>query len=325
MTHDILQSDIELATRLRDDHRSDDEIILALVHRGVELGPATQLVDDLRNGRKAAPPSTAHLEFTPARRSRAKSASRGTGQNRPEHPSQAEARREPSAQPAVPGRKHPAVLWRMAAVLVGLAVVVGTGIVLFQRSQANTRPQEQQPPKAAMPNVDSAPPTAPAQAAPAAQIASLTPLVLELQPDGLHLGGSLVTRDNVLTAVAGLLGVPTRTNRVVQTDTVIYAYDQQGLLIYSRKSGATNSIILDCEASGGIHGTTSPFTGTLTIDGQGIRAGTDPKALTAIKQLGLNHPGTHSGIWGGRYNGLELVFAYLKSPQRLSLIEIDLK
>jgi hypothetical protein len=325
MTHDILQSDIELATRLRDDHRSDDEIILALVHRGVDPGPAAQLVDDLRNGRRAAPPSTAHLEFSPARRSRARSASRGTGPNQPTHSSPAESRRESPARPAVPGRKHPASLWRMAAVLVGLVVVGTLGVILFQRFHANPQPQAEPPPKAAMPNVDSAPPKAPAQAAPASQIVSPTALVLELQPDGLRLGGSLVTRGNVLAAVANLLGVPTRTNRVGQTDTVIYAYDHQGLLLYSPKGGGTNSIVLDYEATGGANGTTSPFTGTLRIEDRVVGPDTDSQTLTAIKTLGLKRPGGSSTIWGGRYNNLELVFAYLKSPRRLSLIEIDLK
>ena len=324
MTHDILQSDIELATRLRDDHRPDDEIILALVHRGVDAGQAAQLVDDLRKGKKVTPQSPAPLEFTLARRSRSKSASRGTGPNQPARSSEAEPRREQAARPAAQGRKNSTFFSLIAAVFIVLGIVVG-GLVLLQRYHAKTNGPEEQQPKPALPKADSTPRQAPAQAAPASQSVSLTPLVLELQPDGLHLGGSLVTRDNVLTAVANLLGVPTRTNRVGQTETVIYAYDQQGLLIYSQKSGATNSIMLDCEANGGIHGTTSPFTGTLTVDGQAIRAGTDPQTLTAIKQLGLNHPGSHSGIWGGRYHGLELVFAYLKSPRRLSLIEIDLK
>jgi hypothetical protein len=148
---------------------------------------------------------------------------------------------------------------------------------------------------------------------------------LELQPDGLHLGGSLVTRGSVLTTVANLLGIPTRTNQVGQTDTVIYAYDRQGLLIYAQKGGGTNSIVLDCEGSGGTNGTTLPFTGSLKIEDQVIGPGTDSQALTAIKKLELNHPDTGGSVWGGRYSGLDLVFAYLKSPQRLSLIEIDLK
>ena len=324
MTHDILQSDIELAARLRDDNRSDEEIILALIHRGIDPGPAAQLVDDLRNGRKVTPKTTANLELTLARRSRTKSASRGTGQPPSTRSPQAESHRESAAPPAVQGRKKPIVFWLTTAILIFLVVVVG-GILLFQRYRAGTEATEEQQPKPAMPKGDSAPLEAPAQAALASRTISPAPLVLELQPDGLHVGGSHVTRDNVLTAVANSLGVATRTNRVGQTDTVIYAYDQQGLLVYLQKAGATNSIILDCEASGGTHGTLSPFTGTLTVDGKVIRADTDPQTLTAIKQLGLIHPGNHSGLWGGRYNNLELVFAYLKSPRRLSLIEIDLK
>ena len=148
---------------------------------------------------------------------------------------------------------------------------------------------------------------------------------MELQPDGLHLGGSLVTKGSVLTTVANLLGVPTRTNQAGQTDTVIYAYDRQGLLIYAQKGGGTNSIVLDCEAIGGANGTTFPFTGSLKVEDQVIGPGTDSQALTAIKKLELKHPGTGDSVWGGRYNDLDLVFAYLKSPQRLSLIEIDLK
>ena len=50
MTHDILHSDITLATRLMGDHRPDQEIILALVQRGVDPAKAAKLLDDLRSG-----------------------------------------------------------------------------------------------------------------------------------------------------------------------------------------------------------------------------------------------------------------------------------
>ena len=176
-----------------------------------------------------------------------------------------------------------------------------------------------------MPKADEARGAAPAKAAVPSPKLPASPLALELQPDGLHLGGSVVTPANILTAVANSLGVATRTNRVGQTNTVIYAYDHAGLLVYSQASGGTNRIILDCEGSGGTHGTTSPFIGTLAVDGQVIRTDTDPQTLAAIKQLGLSRPSSQSGIWSGRYNGLNLVFAYSRSLQRLSLIAIDLK
>lgn len=324
MTHDVLRADIDLATRLRDDHRPDDEIILALVHRGVDPGQAAQLLDDLRKGIKPTPQSPVPPEMTLARRSRTRSVPPGNGPTRSSRSSRATSRDGSPAQTADRGRKRTAVFWLTVVIFVVLVIAAGT-FILIQRYKAATNAPEKQKPKAAIPKVDAIPRAAPTKAAASRQNVPSSPLVLELQPDGLHLGGSLVTPGNVLSAVAKSLGVATRTNRVGQTDTVIYTYDQQGLLIYSQKSGGTNSIILDCEASGGTHGTTPPFTGTLTVDGQVIRTDTDPQTLTAIKQLGLNHPGSHSGIWGGRYNGLDLVFAYLKSPQRLSLIEIDLK
>ena len=52
---------------------------------------------------------------------------------------------------------------------------------------------------------------------------------------------------------------------------------------------------------------------------------TDSQTLAGIKKLGLGRPTSGGTIWGGRYNTLGLVFAYLKSPRRPSLIEIDLK
>ena len=324
MTHDILQSDIELATRLRDDQRPDDEIILALVHRSVDPGKAAQLVDDLRKGIKPNPQSSVPLEFTMAQRSRAKGVSHGDGPTRPSRSSRAKARNGSPAQSADQGRKRTVVFWLTVAIFVGLVITAGS-VILIQRYKASTNALEEPKPKAAMPKVDEAPREAPAKAAVPSQNVPPPPLVLELQPDGLHLGGSLVTGGNVLITVANLLGVPTRTNQVGHMGTVIYAYDHQGLLIYSQKGGGTNSIVLDCEASGGTNGTTSPFIGTFRIDDQVIRADTDSQTLAAIKNLGLNHLGSDSGIWGGRYNNLELIFTYLKSPQRLSLIEIDLK
>ena len=324
MTHDILQTDIELATRLRDDHRSDDEIIQALVHRGVEPGPAAQLVDDLRKGKKTISQSPAPLEFAFARQPRAKSASHETGQNHATPAPQAEPHREPRTRPTDRGRKASTGLWWVVAALVGLAVLAGA-IVVFNGSHAKTNPQAGQQMQSAITKGESTPLKTPANAAAARQNVPLTSLVLELQPDGLHLGGSQVTRDNVLTVVANALGAATRTNQVAQTATVIYAYDRQGLLIYSQKGGGTNSIVLDCEASGGTHGTKFPFAGTLRIADQVIGPDTDSQTLTAIKTLGLKRLGGGGAIWGGHYNGLELVFAYLNSPRYLSLIEIDLK
>jgi len=327
MTHDILRTDIKLATRLMDEKRPDNEIIAALVTRGIEPATAAQLVDDLRNGKKVDAQSTLPMEFGLARRSRSKNGSQGSRQDQPSRSSQDESRREPPRHATVRGQEKSAVPWRTPAIFVALVVVVVVvgGILVFQRYRVGTDSTAERTTNAPVPKANGASTLAPATAAAPSKNPSTASLVLELQPDGLHIAGSQVTGGNVLTAVAKSLGVATRTNRVGQTDTVIYAYDQHGLLIYSHPGGGTNSIILDCDASGGNHGATSPFTGTLMVEGQVISADTDPQTLTAIKQLGLNHPGTSDSVWGGHYNGLDLVFAYLKSPQRLSLIEIDLK
>jgi hypothetical protein len=324
MTHDILQSDIELATRLRDGHRTDEEIILALVHRGVDPGKAAQLADDLRSGRKATVESPLPAELTLARRSRSRSSARRASQSPPKRSPEPESRRKPRAQPTASGRKKPAVIWLVTAALAVLSIGV-VGNALRQRFHTETLSQEEQALEAAGAKVGGIARKASATVTAPSQTGSPASLALELQPDGLHIGGSLLTGGNILPTVANVLGVPTRTNRVGQTGTVIYAYDHHGLLIYLQPGGGTNSIVLDCEATGGANGTTSPFAGTIKVQDQLIGPNTDAQTLTGIKELGLGSPRTGGSVWGGRYHNLELVFAYLKSPRHLSLIEIDLK
>src|SRR4051812_38412769 len=55
MTHDVLQSDIELAERMIEASRPDIEIIAALDARRIDRSRATQLVQDLRSGKKVEP------------------------------------------------------------------------------------------------------------------------------------------------------------------------------------------------------------------------------------------------------------------------------
>jgi hypothetical protein len=206
--------------------------------------------------------------------------------------------------------------------VAALALVV-VAFVLYHRYQDKAFPPTE--PAAPTPQAgDTAAPAATA-VAPASQDTSPAPLLLELQPDGLHIAGNLVTRDNLLPALHNLLGVPTRTNQVAQTGVMIYAYDHQGLLVYAQPGGGTNSIVLDCEATGGVNGTTSPFAGSLKMENRVIRPDMDSQALAAIKEFGLKDSGGSGSVWNGRYHGLDLVFAYLKSPGHLSLIEIDLK
>lgn len=54
MTHDPVQSDLDLANRLLKANRSEQEIIAALTVRGVDHAKATQLVADLQSGKTIA-------------------------------------------------------------------------------------------------------------------------------------------------------------------------------------------------------------------------------------------------------------------------------
>jgi hypothetical protein len=55
MTHDILESDIELATKLLRSNQPVPEILNTLVRRGIDPGKAVQLVEDLREGKTVRP------------------------------------------------------------------------------------------------------------------------------------------------------------------------------------------------------------------------------------------------------------------------------
>jgi hypothetical protein len=135
MTNDILRTDIELATRLMEEKRPAEEIIAALIPRGIDRAKATQLVDDLRNGKKIDDLATLPMELGLARRSRSRSGSREGKQDHPSHSSQTESHREPSRRVASHSHKKSAGRWLIPALIVVLVVVVG-GILIVQRHRA---------------------------------------------------------------------------------------------------------------------------------------------------------------------------------------------
>ena len=137
MTNDILRTDIELATRLMEEKRPAEEIIAALIPRGIDRAKATQLVDDLRSGKKVDIQATLPMELGLARRSRSRSGSRGARQDQSSHSSQAESHREPSRRTSAHSHKKSAVPWLIPALIVVLVVLVG-GILVFQRYRAST-------------------------------------------------------------------------------------------------------------------------------------------------------------------------------------------
>jgi len=149
---------------------------------------------------------------------------------------------------------------------------------------------------------------------------------LEVESEGVRLCGAPVVREDFLSRVFKILGAPTRTNRVEKADQIIYAYDACGLLFYAPKGSGRYSIVLDFDGSNGTAGTEKAFVGTLRINDQIVRPGTDAASLSLMKELRLQAPkSSASGIFHAQYGTFELVFGYLKSPERLSLVEIDFK
>lgn len=311
MTKAILETDIELAKSLLASDQSDDQVALALTRRGIHPPTAARLVDDLRNGRRVQPEMPAPEWVAGRRASRRR---RDDVAERPAHKSAEapKASRSDRGRSRRSGKEEPrskAFVWLAGGIF---ACILIAGSILYINHRHNTRAEQpsanpsQTPRKADTKSSSSHP-------------------VLELQSDGLHLGGFLLTRDGAGSNVARFLGTPTRTNLVHGSSRLIYAYDQHGILVYADKGAATDSIVLDFEGMGGTNGAASPFQGALKVDNHAINGDTDTRTLTSITQLGLKDPGADGGIFGGQYNGLEVIFAYLKTPQRLSLVEITLK
>lgn len=323
MTKDLLQSDLEFAKRLINTHRADGEIVTALSHRGVEPGKAAELVRDLRSGK------IAEINTVPARQVAAAKRAETDGIE-PEP-----ARWPPASQPRPPSPKSFGVRWLFAGLILCLAasVVVPSWNHAYHAKTSSLLDELERAPQdnSSLRNQIAVRRLNHEEAARLKALGaaerSLSPnqLVLELQPDGLYIGGSLVSRRNALQAVSQVIGAPTRTNHLEQPKQVIYAYDRHGLLVYSGEGAADDSILLDFDAMGGTHGTQLPFAGTLKVDKNLIHADTDAATLAAIKMLRLSNAGGDESTLRGRCSNLDLYFAYLKTPRRLSLIEINLK
>ena len=359
MIHDILQSDIELAKRLLEAGRPDGEVVTVLSKRKLGVDEASRLVADLRQGKrvspssslaaalKTAPPSMAAAEPVKARVPGAGSPARRSARPRSSHSHGH-------------NRKRLNLGWVVIVVLLCVGAVGGAATYKYRyhRETHNLLAQLD----ALAPELEHAA-AASASAMSDSDLARgyeellkqlfgrklnqeerarvhasaarhLTPrratapgeLALDLRSDGVHLGGQPITRSNVLDTLVRILGAPTRTNHLEQSDSVIYAYDQLGLLFQAQTGvGGDSSIVLDFDATGGPQGTVSPFAGKLTVQGRTIGVDTDSNSLAAIPQLGLTN--VTSQVLRGSISELGLSFAYLslKSSQRLSTVVIDFK
>jgi len=314
MTHDILQCDIDLARQLLDAGRSTNEIVAALTYRGIDSNRATQLVADLQSGKAVQPDKPLKINLGPN-----PAAKEGTAVESKHSRTDLPAKRSEDSRSKQ--RKASAFPWFTIVALTASAVCIAA-FVLISRKSHTADSLEQDHSQAADNTGTAATGSKQVESRPGLAPKSIS---LEVKADGLRLCGNSISSENFLARIFTVLGAPTRTNQVEKVNQVIYAYDTCGLLVYSPKDSGHYSIVLDFDASDGAAGTRNAFVGTLKINNQFVGAGTDAITLASIKELGLQTPKSASGIYHAQYGAIELVFGYLKSPGRLSLVEIDFK
>jgi hypothetical protein len=286
MTGDLLQSDIDLARHLIAEGQTDGQIIVALGYRRIGAEKAQRLVQDLRRGIDVpADPLPADL-WRPV--------TIDTGDRRQKEPPL------PAPHPTEPASPFP---WFRVALLGVVAVTIGA-VFLFNRDH---RTEVSATPRELMvePGVS--------LRRPAFQV--------EVEADHIRISGTALSRENALKVLSDLGGPPARTNRL--EDLTMYAFDQQGVVLYSGNKNGKDSLLLYFEPVGGTNGAQHAFTGTLSIDGKSVTLATDPKRLLSLAGLGLKETATN--VFSVQTNGLGLSFAYLNTPAQLSLVQIDLE
>ena len=349
MKRDIFQSDIDLAKHLICSKAADDEILRALARRNVEPTKAAQLVNDLRSSRPvtAADPTRG----APERKANEGGAVPTREPHHGRHSSHQRSWRHRTLEPAGEGRTPGAFRWGLALLFVCLGLSSASLTMWHLRYHADTRslldrlenatstdqplanhilarrlnPSEKNRFETVVSKLSNTSSSRRAERHTGNLPSPHEELVLELQPDGLHIGNDTISRTNALSVFSRVIGTPTRTNTVEEPNRVIYAFDNQGVLVYSQPGVCDDYIVFDCDAQGGTHGTTLPFTGQLKLESCVIQASTDSITLASMKNLGLNAPEAGGSILAGNYHGLGLYFAYLKTQHHLSLIEINLK
>jgi hypothetical protein len=297
MTNEILETDIELARNLLGNSLPEAEVISALVVRGIQPARAAKLVLDLLQGKNPEP-------------------------DRPFQAAFSEPAEAPAPTPITPQRREKSQSFSRTekvgtknryffpGVIVALIVLCGGVVYLNRRSHPAVGPQ---PAKANE-----------AGSFPASQKTDRA-LSIEVLDDGVYLAGNKITSRAALGAFIELLGPAPRTNRLDAVNRFVYAYDSQGILLYSSDGVDTESILFDFTAIGGATGAKAPFSGELKVAGREIKTDTGASVLGQIKGLGVDKTDPGTGVVAATYNGVRLLFSYFSNPDRLSLLEIDYK
>ena len=295
MTNQVLQSDIDVARRLLDAGRTDEEVLTALLCRNIAADRAVQLLTDLRRGLRVEPDVPEMGPLTGVRRT-----------STTHHDWRSDTEDYSARQP----RRN--VPWFMAALIAAL-VICTTAVILSNHSTHEKI-------RAASAEAESRPESAKT----AGRGSEAGNISVELRADGLHLGRRLLNRDNALSMLADAFGPASRTNLVEGSGKVMYAFDQQGLVVHCQKEKQNDCLVLYFDAVGGENGARRPFCGTFRVAGHLIQGSTDPATLASFRELGLSEPGTNSVV-ETQCHGVPVSFAYLESPTRLTLVQIDLK
>jgi hypothetical protein len=144
MTHDILQSDIDLATELVRAKRTDQEIVNALAQRRIDPVKAAQLVADLRQGKTVVPERVNFSWPTPAQASDATEAAPAERQSPATHAAGQTSRHHANARSPA-GRPKPFTsVWLFTLVCI-TAVAVGLAIAYYfyhSRTDTGAEPRE---------------------------------------------------------------------------------------------------------------------------------------------------------------------------------------
>jgi hypothetical protein len=291
MTGDLLQSDIDFARRLIAEGQTDGQIIVALGYRRIGPERAQRLVQDLRRGINVqADPLPANL-WRPV--------TIETGDH-----SHEDAQEElPLPQPHRVEPASPFPWFRVA--LLGVVAATIAAVFLFNRDH---RTEVSATPRELMmePGVRLRRPG----------------LQVEVGTNQIRISGTALSRENALKLLSELAGPPTRTNRL--EDLTMYAFDDNGTVLYSGNKNGKDSLLFYFEPVGGTNGAQHAFIGTLSIRGKAVTLGTDPKTLLSLTELGLKETATN--FFSVQTNGLGLSFAYLKTPPtQLSFVQIDLE
>jgi hypothetical protein len=308
MTHDVLQSDIDLTRRLIDSGLPTTEIVTALGFRGIDSNRANQLIADLQSGKPVEPDKPIKINLSQKPVGKEVLASESGPGRRPGSVAQS------VGDSTAKGRKS-TFPWFTIIALASAAVCV-CAVMLISRKSHSPDSIEQKQSSASDDSTIPGNQRSPSHADPKA-------ISIGIEPNGLRLCGNSITRENFLTGIFEILGPPSRTNQVEKADHIIYAYDSCGLLVFSPKDSGHRSLVLDFDGSDGDAGTKKAFVGAFKVNNHVVQANTDAATLGLIKELDLQAPKSASGIFHAQYGKLDLVFGYLKTPERLSLVEID--